>query len=75
MPNPAAAQLIADRLAGGLPHPGNKTTNQPAIAVKAFSTAGMTPQQAKIINTTTKLYAEAIIHVIERELDGLNNHP
>jgi hypothetical protein len=67
MPNSAIAQLIAQHLPAGLPHPGDPTTNQPPISIPlpAFRTTGMPSEMAETINNTTGLIAEAIVNLIE----------
>lgn len=65
------AELIAERLATGLVHPGDGTPSQPqmTIALPAFRSAGMPTELKKQVDLTTKLIGEAIVHLIETEGD------
>lgn len=68
MPNQPIADLIAQRLTRGLPHPG--TDNQPAatITLPGLSTVGMTEQQAtEFVGDFTQLIGEAVVCLIETD--------
>lgn len=79
MTNTAAVQLIAQRLPKGLVHPGDGD-KQPAklIPLPGLGGTGIPSEQAAHFaaeagmpaNDTPKLIAEAIVHLIETELDG-----
>jgi hypothetical protein len=72
MPNQRVAELIAQRMPTGLPHPGNRETNQPPILIPlpAFRTTGMPAEMADQISNTTTLIGEAIVNLIETEGDS-----
>lgn len=63
------AELISDRLANGLQHPGYPDTEQPATTIRLplFRTAGMPNEFLEQINETVKMIGEAIVHTIETE--------
>lgn len=64
MPNPQIAQLIADHLHTGLPHPGDG--QQPVtLPMPAFRTTGMPPQLAEQITATRRMLGEAVVYLIE----------
>jgi hypothetical protein len=64
-----AADIITNALTGkGLTHPGNPEQKQPPTTIPLpFRTTGMPPQLAQQVQTTTRLLAEAIVHLLETE--------
>jgi hypothetical protein len=69
MPNPAVAQLIADRLGPGLPHPGRAATKEKPrlLPLVAFRTAGMPPEMRDMIEDTAVCVGEAIVNLVETD--------
>lgn len=67
MANPEVAQLIADNLGSGLPHPGKQDTGEKPrrIPLPAFRTAGMDPHMREHAENTAKVIGEAVVHLIE----------
>src|SRR6185312_10975227 len=67
MPNPRIAQLIAQHLPAGIPHPGDPDNHQPPVMVPlpAFRTAGMPEDMAERVNNTARLISEGIVHLME----------
>ena len=63
------AELISDRLANGLQHPGYPDTEQPSTVIRLplFRTAGMPNEVLEQVNETVKMIGEAIIYTIETE--------
>jgi hypothetical protein len=76
--NQAAADAIAQALAEGPVHPGNPQTKQPAakLVIPIFRTHGRPPPYADATKTTNQTLAEAIIYLIEKQLDCtiIRNH-
>ncbi len=72
MPNAPIAQLIAQHLPAGLPHPGDPTTGQPPVnlPLPAFRTTGMNAELAEQINNTAVLIGEAIVNLVETKGDS-----
>lgn len=69
MPNQRIAALISAKLRDGLTHPGDPARDVPArpIALPFGKTAGMPKEMVDLVNTTTDLLAEAVVHLIETE--------
>jgi hypothetical protein len=69
VPNARITDLIAAKLRSGLTHPGDPERNIPSrpIVTPFGHTAGMPKQMADLMVASTKLWAEAIVHVIETE--------
>lgn len=68
MADPAIAELIAEGLHSGLTHPGDPDKDVPPTPVRlaAFKAPpGAPAEMSDLINGTTKLVAEAIVHLIE----------
>ena len=70
--NQAAADAIAASFSeiGGVNHPGNPDTKQPATTLKIpmFVTRGKPPPFADAIKTSNQTIAEAVIYLIEHQL-------
>lgn len=67
MPNKKIADLISNRLRGGLVHPGRDGGPPMPIALPLFRTAGMPPEMGELVNETANLLGEAIVALIEDE--------
>lgn len=63
------AELISNRLANGLQHPGYPNTEQGPVLIRLplFRTAGMPDEVLQQVNETVKMIGEAIVHVIDTE--------
>lgn len=63
------AELISDKLASGLEHPGYPDTEQQAVTIRLplFRTAGMPNEVLEQVNETVKMIGEAIVYTIETE--------
>lgn len=63
------AELIADRLAKGLFHPGDPETEQAPMTIRLpmFRTVAAPPEVTRQVDLTVKLIAEAIVHLIETD--------
>jgi hypothetical protein len=79
MPNAAAVALIAEKLPEGLTHPGDGKKQPPKlIPLPGLKNLGISPEQAKHFaqqagmpaNDAPKLIAEALVHLIETDLNG-----
>ena len=76
--NAAAARLIAERLPAGLVHPGDGSTKPTPIPLPGLASTGIPPEQAKHFarqaglpaGNAPTLIGEAIVHLLETELDG-----
>lgn len=65
--NQAVVDLIARTLPHGLPHPGDDH-RPPSVLPTPFRGTGMSDEQAEeLIGSTTRLWAEAITHLIESD--------
>ena len=51
----------------GLIHPGDENKQPSPIVLPIFRTAGMPPEMKKLVDETSKLLGEAIVHLIETE--------
>lgn len=83
MPNPEVAQMIANGLKTGLPHPGKPELNEDPrlLPLVAFRTAGLPAELREHADNTAVAVGEAIVNLIETqagsviirrtELDGL----
>jgi hypothetical protein len=69
VPNARITELIAAKLRSGLTHPGDPERNIPSrpIVTPFGRTAGMPKEMADLMNASTKMWAEAIVHTIETE--------
>lgn len=67
MANPAIAQLIANGLKEGLPHPGRPETREGPrkLPLVAFRTAGLPADMREHVDHTALAVGEAIVHLIE----------
>lgn len=79
MTNTAAVALIAERLPEGLMHPGDGKKQPPKlIPLPGLKNLGISPEQAAHFakqagmpaNDAPKLIAEAVVHLIETDLNG-----
>lgn len=63
------ADLIADKLANGLFHPGKPETDQEPMTLRLpmFKTVGAPPELRRQVDLTVKLMAEAIVHLIKTD--------
>lgn len=63
------SELIADKLANGLYHPGDMENGQAPMTLRLpmFRTVGMAPEVNQQVEMTVKLIAESIVHLIETE--------
>lgn len=78
--NQAAVELLANRLASGLVHPGDPDTGQPPVSLPlpGLSTTGIPPEMAQAFaaeaglphNDAPRLLAEAIVALLETDLAG-----
>lgn len=76
--NARIASLIAERLPGGLIHPGNEELPAKAIPLPGLASSGIPAEQAKMFaaqaglpsNDVPKLLGEAIVHLIETDGDS-----
>jgi len=70
--NQAAVDLLARTLPQGLPHPGDEHTPPRVVPLPGFRTTGMSDEQAQeLVGQSSKLVAEAVIHLLEAEFDIL----
>lgn len=68
--NQQAVDLIARTLPIGLPHPGDENTPPRLVPLPGFRTTGMTDEQAReMIGTAAKIFAEAMVALIEAEFE------
>jgi len=69
MTSPAIADLIAAALSGGLVHAGDGKESDPVkvLGLPAFRAAGRPPEEAKLITSGTRMIAEAIVQLIEKD--------
>jgi len=67
MTNSPIAELIADHLPKGLPHPGRPETHESPrlLPIAGFRTAGMAPEMVQHVEDTAQCVGEAIVHLIE----------
>ena len=67
--NTAIADLIANKLTNGLPHPGNKEAGEEPVTIRLplFKMASMPAEMYQQVEHTVKMLGEAIVHVIETE--------
>lgn len=67
--NTAIAELIADKLTRGLPHPGNKEAGEEPVTIllPLFKMSSMPAEMYQQVEATVKMMSEAIVHVIETE--------
>jgi hypothetical protein len=61
------AELIADKLATGLFHPGSGDQAPMTIGLPMFRTVGMAPEVRRQVQLSVNLMAEAILYLIETE--------
>lgn len=63
------SQLIADKLANGLYHPGNIQNDQAPMTIRLpmFRTIGMAPEVYQQVELTVRLIAEGIVHAIHTD--------
>lgn len=61
-----AAELITQGLRTGLVHPGDKSKDQPSVAIPipAFRTASMPPEMAEHVDSMARLIGEAVVHLL-----------
>jgi hypothetical protein len=71
MPSPKIADLIASKLRDGIVHPGDPAKNvQPrTIALPFGMRAGQPQEMLDLMDATTTMLAEAIVHIIETDGD------
>lgn len=69
MADPHIAELIADRMANGLIHPGDPANGQASMEIKLplFRMPGQPEEMYKNIQITVRLIAESIVYLIETE--------
>lgn len=69
MPNPDVAQMIANALQRGLPHPGNPANDEKPylIPLVAFRTAGMPEELREHADTSALAVGQAIVNLIETD--------
>jgi len=61
------AELIAQKLAEGLPHPGNPAVGEEPCTIRLplFKMPGMPAEMAQQVEETVKMLGEAIVYTIE----------
>lgn len=67
MANKKIADLIASALRNGVTHPGREGGNEMPIVLPMFRTAGMPQEMSELVDETTTLLGEAIVHLIETD--------
>lgn len=67
--NTPIAELIANKLANGLPHPGNKQAGEEPVTIRLplFRMASMPAEMYQQVEQTVKMLAEAIVYAIETD--------
>lgn len=67
--NADIADLIANKLTNGLPHPGNKESGEEPVTIRLplFKMASMPAEMYQQVEHTVKMLSEAIVYVIETE--------
>jgi len=70
--NTAIADLIANKLTNGLPHPGNIEAGEEPVTIRLplFKMASMPAEMYQQVEHTVKMLGEAIVHVIETDGDS-----
>ncbi len=70
--NTSIANLIANKLTNGLPHPGNKEAGEEPVTIRLplFKMASMPAEMYQQVEHTVKMLSEAIVYVIETEGDS-----
>jgi hypothetical protein len=74
------ADLIANKLSTGLPHPGDQDNEPRTLLLPWFRRQPGMPdevyqQQERLSGLSSKLVAEAIVHVIEADYDIVPKQP
>lgn len=69
MPNARIAELISARLRSGLVHPGDPDKGLPSrqVALPFGNQVGMSTEMSDLLDKTTELLGEAIVHLIESD--------
>lgn len=67
MANKKIAELIAGALRNGVTHPGRNGGDPMPIVIPMFRTAGMPQEMTELVDETTTLLGEAIVHLIETD--------
>ena len=69
MADPYIAELIADRMASGLHHPGDPQNGQASMDIKLplGRMPNMPPEMYENVRSTVRLIAESIVYLIETE--------
>lgn len=71
MPNPMIAEMLARRLADGFLHPGDPENDVPPrpIILPFKPAPGMPEEMGKLMTSSAKLVAEAMVEAIETDAD------